>query len=422
MLPLSVPDRPHHSARFPCEQQHTLHIEPFSARRLNYACRAPSDVRSRWPPEKTLQDMNRLHRANTLTGGSTIPSLVRVARSISQRTLLVAVFAVTLALVAIDFTTWVELDVAAVFGLPLLLVGPTRSRRLLWMLTAVLVITTFAAYAVQIPKGAFSLTETFFVNRMLDVVELLLIAGLLHIRMIAADKSDSQAQVIAHQNEKLEAAKISRRLVEVQESERRTLANALHDLVGQKLTALNINLNIVKSESACVMTAQSGARLGDSLKLVEETIESIRDVMAELRPAVLDDYGLTAALRWYAEQFSKRTGVATTVIEQAPGRLPVAAEEALFRIVQEALTNVAKYARATHATVTLGVTAQASCLTIADDGCGFDSTAPEQPARERGWGLMIMRERAAAVGAELKVESAPGQGTRIIVTLRNRAP
>jgi signal transduction histidine kinase len=208
----------------------------------------------------------------------------------------------------------------------------------------------------------------------------------------------------------------------VQESERRTLANALHDLVGQKLTALNINLNIVKSESACAMTAQSGTRLDDSLKIVEETIESIRDVMAELRPAVLDDYGLTAALRWYAEQFSKRTGVATTVIEQAPGRLPVAAEEALFRIVQEALTNVAKYARATRATVTLGVTAQASCLTIADDGCGFDSTAPQQPARDRGWGLMIMRERAVAVGAELKVESAPGQGTRIIVTLRNRAP
>src|SRR5690348_14916288 len=175
---------------------------------------------------KTLQDMNRFHRANTLTGGSTFPSLVRVARSINQRTLLVAVFVVTLALVAIDFTTWVELDVAAVFGLPLLLVGPTRSRRLLWTFTVLLVITTFAAYAVQIPKGAFSLTETFFVNRVLDVVELLLIAGLLHIRMIAADKSDSQAQVIAHQNEKLEAAKISRRLVEVQENERRTLANA----------------------------------------------------------------------------------------------------------------------------------------------------------------------------------------------------
>jgi signal transduction histidine kinase len=366
--------------------------------------------------------MNRFHRANTLTGGSTIPSLVRVARSIDQRTLLVAVFAVTLALVTIDFITWVELDVAAVFGLPLLLVGPTRSRRLLWILTALLTITTFTAYAVQIPKGAFSLKETFFVNRVLDVVELLLIAALLHIRMIAADKSDDQARVIARQNEKLEAAKISRRLVEVQESERRTLANALHDLVGQKLTALNINLNIVKSESACAMTARSGTRLDDSLKLVEETIESIRDVMAELRPAVLDDYGLTAALRWYAEQFSKRTGVATTVIEQTPGRwLPAAAEEALFRIVQEALANVAKYARAEHASVTLGVTAQAGCLTIADDGCGFDSAVRQQPARDHGWGLMIMRERAAAIGAELKIESAPGHGTRIIVTLRNGA-
>jgi len=425
MLPLSV-RAPINPASIIAEgrvrAQHTYISSSFRAGRLNYACRAPTDVRSRRPSENTLQDMNRSHRDVTLTRGSTIPSLVRVARSIDQRTLLVAVFAVTLALVTIDFITWVELDVAAVFGLPLLLVGPTRSRRLLWILTALLTITTFTAYAVQIPKGAFSLKETFFVNRVLDVVELLLIAALLHIRMIAADKSDDQARVIARQNEKLEAAKISRRLVEVQESERRTLANALHDLVGQKLTALNINLNIVKSESACAMTARSGTRLDDSLKLVEETIESIRDVMAELRPAVLDDYGLTAALRWYAEQFSKRTGVATTVIEQTPGRwLPAAAEEALFRIVQEALANVAKYARAEHASVTLGVTAQAGCLTIADDGCGFDSAVRQQPARDHGWGLMIMRERAAAIGAELKIESAPGHGTRIIVTLRNGA-
>jgi signal transduction histidine kinase len=229
--------------------------------------------------------------------------------------------------------------------------------------------------------------------------------------------------VIARQNEKLEAARVSRRLVEVQETERRALANELHDLVGQKLTALNINLNIMKIESAPSRTAQIGARLEDSLKLVEETIESIRDVMAELRPAVLDDYGLTPVLRWYAERFVKRTGVATTVIEQGESRrLPAAAEEALFRIAQEALANVAKYARAEHATVTLGITPQASCLTIADDGCGFDPSACQQPARDHGWGLMIMRERAAAVGAGLSIESAPGRGTRIIATLRNHAP
>jgi signal transduction histidine kinase len=240
--------------------------------------------------------------------------------------------------------------------------------------------------------------------------------------MVAADTSDAQARLIAHQNEKLEAAKVSRRLVEVQESERRTLANDLHDLVGQKLTALSINLNIVKIESASSMAAGSGARLNDSLKLVEETIESIRNVMAELRPAVLDDYGLSAALRWYAEQFGKRTGVVTAVSEQGPARrLSPAVEESLFRIAQEALTNVAKYARAGKVTVTLATTSDMSRLTIADDGCGFDPSEWRHPAKDHGWGLMIMRERAAAVGAGLSVESAPGRGTRIIVTVRSHA-
>jgi len=215
---------------------------------------------------------------------------------------------------------------------------------------------------------------------------------------------------------------VSQQLVEVQESERRALANMLHDLVGQKLTALNIDLNIVKAKSAPAMAAEASARLEDSLKRVEETIESIRDVMTDLRPAVLDDYGLLAALRWYAEQFSARTGVATAVVEQGRRRrLPPVAEEALFRIAQESLANVAKYARAEHVIVTFGVAPQASSLTIADDGCGFDSVADQRPARDHGWGLMIMRERAASVGAELSVESAPGYGTRVIVTLKDHA-
>ncbi|MGH8713219.1 MAG: PAS domain S-box protein [Casimicrobiaceae bacterium] len=216
---------------------------------------------------------------------------------------------------------------------------------------------------------------------------------------------------------------VSRRLVEVQEAERRALANALHDLVGQKLTALSINVNIVKSGLTGDAAARLGARLDDSLKLVEETIESIRDVMAELRPAVLDDYGLTPVLRWYAEQFGRRTGIATTVVEQGPARrLPSAVEEALYRIAQEALSNVVKYAKARSATVTLGSGPQSTCLTIADDGCGFDPASVRQPARDRGWGLMIMRERAAAVGAELCVDSAPGCGTEVTVKLPGGPP
>ena len=113
---------------------------------------------------------------------------------------------------------------------------------------------------------------------------------------------------------------------------------------------------------------------------------------------------------------------ATVVIEQGwPRRLPLAAEETLFRIAQEALGNVAKYARPGSVAVTLATTSGMSRLTIADDGCGFDPSAWKRPGKNHGWGLMIMRERAAAVGAELSVESAPGRGTRVIVTVRHHA-
>jgi signal transduction histidine kinase len=329
-----------------------------------------------------------------------------------------AVFIIALGLVVVDLVTWIELDIAAIFSLPLVLIAPSRSPRLLWFLAALLTVATFVVYALQTPPGVFLLHETFFVNRVLDVADLLLIAVLLHIRMNTADAKEAQARLIKEQNEKLDAAKASRRLVEVQETERRDLANQLHDLVGQKLTALNISLNIVKMETATSTDAHANSRLDDSLKLVEETIESMRNVMMELRPAVLDDYGLPAALRWYVEQFGKRTGIPTTVVEQgSPRRLSCAAEETLFRIAQEALTNAAKYARAGTVTVTLDTTPDVSRLIIADDGCGFDPSACRPPARGHGWGLMIMRERAAAIGGAFVVDSAPGRGTRVIVTL-----
>jgi signal transduction histidine kinase len=336
--------------------------------------------------------------------------------------LFAAALAVALGLIVADFITWIELDVAAIFGLPLVLAGATRSRTLLWTLTGLLVTTTFVVYALQIAPGAFTPKEIFFVNRVLNAASLLLLAGLLHVWMRSAETREAQARVIKDQEERLQAAKVSRRVVEVQEAERREMANRLHDLVGQKLTALSINLNIVKGQLSPGQAVQSGVRLDDSLKLVEETTESIRDVMAELRPAVLDDFGLAPVLRWYAEQFTKRTGVATSVVEQGPGRrLAPAAEHALFRMVQNALANVAKHARADTAVVTLRTTPHSTCLTVADDGEGFDPAAVRQPALEDGWGLMIMRERMAAIGAKLSIESAPGHGTKVIVTLNGDA-
>jgi signal transduction histidine kinase len=270
----------------------------------------------------------------------------------------------------------------------------------------------------QIPAGAFTPREPLFVNRLLNAASLLLLAGLLDIWMRSVAARETQARVIKEQNEKLQATRVSRRMMEVQEAERRDVANHLHDVVGQKLTALSINLNIVKSQLLPEQAMLIAARLEDSLKVIEETTESIRDVMAELRPAVLDDFGLAAVLRWYAEQFTKRTGVATSVIEQGPGRrLAPTAEHALFRMAQNALVNVAKHAHARTAVVTLRITPRSTCLAVADDGDGFDPTAVQQPTLEHGWGLMIMRERAAAIGAELSIESAPGRGTKVVVTL-----
>jgi PAS domain S-box-containing protein len=212
---------------------------------------------------------------------------------------------------------------------------------------------------------------------------------------------------------------MSRRAADVQEVERRALAQELHDRVGQNLTALNINLNILKSAVAATAAPLVRARLDDSLNLVDGTVESIRDVMTELRPAVLDDYGLAAVLRWYAGEFSRRTGVAVDVVgADTDPRLAPAVERTLFRIVQEALNNVAKHAAARRATVSLEPLPGGFRLSVGDDGCGFDPAIPEQSSSHRGWGLMIMRERAESAGAELRVESAAGQGTRIVVEVR----
>jgi len=274
-------------------------------------------------------------------------------------------------------------------------------------------------YAGQVPAGTFAPREVFFVNRLLSAASLLVIAALLHVWINSADRGETQTRLHQEQDEKLEAAKASRRLVTMQEAERRTLANGLHDLVGQKLTALNINLNIVKGLLTPGKQPQVNARLDESLQLVEETIESIRDVMVTLRPAVLDDYGLTSGLRWYAEQFTRRTGLPVVVTEAQPGcRASPTTEEALFRIAQEALANVAKHAHAQRATVAVDAAPERISLEVRDDGRGFDPDLILPPARESGWGLMIMRERAAAVGADLRIDSAPGRGTRIVVNCR----
>jgi PAS domain S-box-containing protein len=208
---------------------------------------------------------------------------------------------------------------------------------------------------------------------------------------------------------------LTRRLVQVEEAERRRIASELHDRVGQNLSALNINLDIVLGALSDSAAPELRLRLGDSLGLVDATLETIEDVMAELRPPLLEEYGLGAALGWYAEEFAKRTNIPVEIEDLARERirqLPRDSAVALFRIAQEALNNVAKHASARRVWLRLEADGSELRFIVRDDGAGFDP-ATSAPARATRLGMTTMQERVVAAGGSLEVLSAPGQGTTV---------
>ncbi len=209
---------------------------------------------------------------------------------------------------------------------------------------------------------------------------------------------------------------LTARVTEIEETERRRLGRELHDRVGQDLGLLNINLNIVQNGLPPEVDPALRTRLEDSLALIEQVAAQVYDVMAELRSPVLDDYGLVAALKWYGAHFSTRTGIPVRVrgVEDGP-RFSLATESALFRIAQEALTNVAKHAQASQVTVTVEQEADRVRLCIADDGVGFDPTVPALPQNGQGWGIISMTERAEAIGGRCTIQTGTNRGTQVTV-------
>ena len=208
------------------------------------------------------------------------------------------------------------------------------------------------------------------------------------------------------------------RLAEVEEMGREHLARELHDQVCQSLTALGLTLTLLQTQMPRKAAAKLLGRLADAATLVEQIGETIQDVMAELRPPMLDDYGLLSALHWYGAEFSGKTGIGVDVQgQEAAPRLAAPVELALFRIIQEAMTNVAKHARATEVLLTEAEDNGTVRLVIADNGVGFDQERLGQPEGRHLWGLMTMSERAAAAGGRCRIESQPGQGTRVVVEL-----
>ena len=211
---------------------------------------------------------------------------------------------------------------------------------------------------------------------------------------------------------------LSWRLSEVEERERRDIHRELHDQVGANLSALKLDLGLINNMLHADNQKAISERLQKTRQMMGETIARIRDVMANLRPPALDDYGLLAALRNYAEPFAERMKIAVSVDgDDIQPRLAIAVETALFRIVQEALTNIAKHAHARHVEITVKTTADRLTLLVTDDGSGFDTSGP----RHDNWGLRTMRERAQAIAADFHIESSPGKGTQITVELKRQA-
>lgn len=206
---------------------------------------------------------------------------------------------------------------------------------------------------------------------------------------------------------------LTQQIIDVQENERRNLARELHDEIGQQLTIVRLSLEAVRDGRAGEQPLQA------ALASVADLTRQVRELSLDLRPSMLDDLGLAAALRWYSGRAAQIAGVHHLFdIDPEFPRLRTAIETLYFRVAQEAITNVMRHARARVLRISLHREADAIRLQIADDGSGFDLRAAQDGIlRGRSGGLLGMRERAALCGAELHIQSDPGHGTCLSLTV-----
>jgi signal transduction histidine kinase len=212
-------------------------------------------------------------------------------------------------------------------------------------------------------------------------------------------------------------AELLQRATNAQEAERKRVARELHDETGQALTALAVGLRgmskLVKRDPH-VASEQI-----HQLEVISTTaLEELRHLISDLRPSHLDDLGLVAAIRWYTEQVARRSSLKVTFNTNGTAcRLLPELETTLFRITQESLTYAMKHAGAEYAHITLDYGPHSVELCIADDGHGFDTSTVLRPGARRAWGLIGIQERAELAGGSVHIESSPGHGTTIIVSI-----
>jgi signal transduction histidine kinase len=262
---------------------------------------------------------------------------------------------------------------------------------------------------VQLFRGVLAALLAFYMVRALRAFELET-----RRRVEAANLENAGLYQEAQEREKL-LGDLLKQVVGAQEAERQRIARELHDATGQSLTAIALGLRGIET-----ILGDNRPQVVKQLREVKSfstnALDELRRIIADLRPSQLDDLGLAAALQWYTRTFEQHHSIPTDfIIKGRPARLPAEYETVLFRITQEALTNIAKHAHASRASVTLETCTSQICVTIQDDGCGFDPKTILAGAgqQQTGWGLLGIRERALLLGGHYEIDSKSGFGTRV---------
>lgn len=237
-------------------------------------------------------------------------------------------------------------------------------------------------------------------------------AAVLSARRVSRLQRQVEQQRFEEQRIRRDMERLSARLVDIQVRERREISRELHDAVGQALTAVKLDIGIALRGD---LGERTRAALDEAKDITENTMQSVRDLSQLLHPSTLDDFGLPDTLDTYLKRFTERTGIRAQLLAELPDRLPRDIEASLYRIIQEAMNNIARHSGASACTVTIDTVGSQILLIVEDNGCGLKSS------RGHGLGLIAMRERAQAQRGSFAIEVPASGGTRVVVTMHVRA-
>jgi signal transduction histidine kinase len=237
---------------------------------------------------------------------------------------------------------------------------------------------------------------------------LLVLASMLYIARLERQRGSRYLELAQSRHE---LRRLSARLLDAQETERRSISRELHDEIGQSLGALLVDLGRLSATLASDRP-EVKAQLENMKSVAERTVDAVRNIALLLRPSMLDDLGLVAALEWQGREVSRRSAVEVEVqSENVPDNLPDEHKICIYRLVQEALNNAVRHSGAKNVKVTVERSGNKIVVRVSDDGRGFD------PKRVRGLGILGMEERVKRLGGTLTVDSQPGQGTTLVAEL-----